>query len=535
MMKIKKKGIFSIFLSIIILFGMLIQTSIPVSAQGNNSEKTEIKITDFSIEHKDGTTGNTYAWWEEFKLKMNWDASMYQNNLREGDYFDVKLPDKMKFPTNSAATHFDISAPDGSVLAKAVVTPNKNGGGKLRVTFTNYVESRSNIKGTMWLAATFYGEKITYGGQNVFDITVNGKVSRITVPSITGPTKPNNEILGKWSESTDSETEALWNLRINHKKGTYPNVVIKDSLYTYDDNLQGMHYIPGTFKLEEVEYNEYGDTIRTLSTTDISDKIKFNRDKTSFTYNLGDVNGKQYRLRYRSTYVPGVKLGNKANIKSKTDNFTTTSTYQNASSGGNGQGDLLGKIKIIKVDAENTEIKLAGARFKITRISDGKTFDITTDSNGEAISERLIPGDYKLQEIVAPPGYESDSTEYTVTVSSEKATIQTIKNEPVKTSVSVNKKWVGKKQDSVTVHLIADNVDTGKSATLNKANHWQHTFGNLRKFNSDGTEIKYTIKEDIPNGYENKITGSQKNGYTITNTNVEKIAIPVTKTWVGKA
>ncbi len=167
-------------------------------------------------------------------------------------------------------------------------------------------------------------------------------------------------------------------------------------------------------------------------------------------------------------------------------------------------------------------------------MSDGKTYTIKTDSNGEAVSEKLVAGDYKIKEITAPRGYELNSEEITVSVSDGNAVIKTITDKPIKTSVSV-KKWIGKEADSVKIHLYADNKDTGKSVVLDKTNIWKGKFDNLRKFNKDGNENKYTVKEDTLSDYESNVTGSQKDGYLVTNKNIEKIRIPVTKKRVGKA
>ena len=51
----------------------------------------------------------------------------------------------------------------------------------------------------------------------------------------------------------------------------------------------------------------------------------------------------------------------------------------------------------------------------------------------------------------------------------------------------------------------------------------------------DGKEIKYTVKEDAIANYNTKITGDMASGFTVTNTNVEKTKVNVTKKWVGKA
>ena len=101
-----------------------------------------------------------------------------------------------------------------------------------------------------------------------------------------------------------------------------------------------------------------------------------------------------------------------------------------------------------------------------------------------------------------------------------------------KVSVPVTKTWVGKAADSVKVHLYADGVEKD-SVTLNEGNHWQHTFADLDKY-KDGTEIQYTVKEDPIANYQSEVSGDMTAGYTIKNTNIEKICIPVTKTWVGK-
>ena len=95
-----------------------------------------------------------------------------------------------------------------------------------------------------------------------------------------------------------------------------------------------------------------------------------------------------------------------------------------------------------------------------------------------------------------------------------------------------SKAWVGPKTNSVTVHLLADGTDTDKTLTLDEAANWTGTFSNLPKY-KDGTEIVYTVKEDDIANYTVAITGDVTSGFTITNTNTEKIDVPVKKEWVG--
>lgn len=75
-------------------------------------------------------------------------------------------------------------------------------------------------------------------------------------------------------------------------------------------------------------------------------------------------------------------------------------------------------------------MKLAGAVFTITSVSDPtKTYTLTTDENGEAITDRLVAGQYTIKEVTAPEGYLVNDETYTVTVTSNAATIQTVKDE----------------------------------------------------------------------------------------------------------
>ena len=109
---------------------------------------------------------------------------------------------------------------------------------------------------------------------------------------------------------------------------------------------------------------------------------------------------------------------------------------------------------------------------------------------------------------------------------------------PVKRTISVAKRWVdednrdNKRPESVTIQLLADGKETGKSLVLNAENGWSGYFGDLLK-TENGREIQYTVREvGSTKGYEAAITGNQSQGFTVTNTyKTEKIKIEGKKTW----
>lgn len=90
-------------------------------------------------------------------------------------------------------------------------------------------------------------------------------------------------------------------------------------------------------------------------------------------------------------------------------------------------------------------------------------------------------------------------------------------------SVPVTKNWVGEVLDKVTVRVLADDGSEAGSSILTAEKNWKYVFEDLPKYSpEDGHEIVYTVKEDSVEGYTTSISGSQAEGFEITNTKIEK-------------
>jgi len=531
-----------IILSVVMMFTILFQgAGLNVYAAGTPREVTA-RITSFKIFDRNNQEGVPIWFTDYFYLSMDWDASGNGTNLKEGDYFDITLPDKMKFPSDTTKRDFDILGEDGTtVIAKAHVTPgpNNNIGGKVRVTFTNWVEGRENVKGNIFLASKFQYSSEQYDKNNTYDIVVNGQVKSVTVKMLGPRIVSDDELLAKYGtkaikwengQNVVIEDQAEWYVRVNYRQAHLVNAVITDHLTGGAGNET---YVPGSFKLYQVRFSNTGDTDEPRILVDISNKLTIAPDKKTFTLNLGEVNGTQYRLIYKTTYTPGTKLINNVRITANNYDATTHGSHQSEDSGGTGTGNMANKIKLIKVDADDNSIVLKNAVFEVTK-PDGSKFELTTGADGTITSSPLVSGTYKIKEKTAPAGYKLNTDEYTLVVSPTSNAIQTVKDEPIRTSVKATKQWVGPIGSAVTVHLYADDVDTGKTVTLNAANNWEDTFTNLRKYKpGTTTEIKYTVKEDIIANYNGVVSGDMATGFTITNTNTEKTTVKVTKAWVG--
>ena len=511
----KKKSVVGLFLCLFLVLGCFFQSApAKVYAASGTPREVDTRITKFEIYNWLNQKAVLISLGSRFFVSMDWDASGNGVSLNEGDYFYVDLPEKMVFPSDSHNVDFQIVDKDNpsAVIANAHVTPKSPSGGKVKVTFTNYVNGRYNIKGNLYMSANFNTDSVTRDSENTFEAEINGKKMSSKV-YVEGPTLVTDEGIRKWESKISGHVDLVeWGGRINHKGDTLHNVVMTDKL-----DQPGEKYIPGSFKVRRVVFDAYGYVTNVLEELDLTGRLTISPDGSSFTLNLPDMNGDQYDFSYRSTYTPGTVLKNDVILTATEKVQRAYAIHMLADSGGQGTGTLANKIKIVKVDADDNQVKLADAEFKITRVSDGREYTLKTDANGEAVSSWLRAGQYKLVETKAPAGYEADPQERLVTVQDGVVSLQTIENAPMKVSVNVKKLWVGEKKPSVKVHLYADDVDTGKELTLNEANAWTASFANLRKYNG-ADEIKYTVKEERVSGYSTAISGDSANGYVITNT-----------------
>lgn len=108
------------------------------------------------------------------------------------------------------------------------------------------------------------------------------------------------------------------------------------------------------------------------------------------------------------------------------------------------------------------------------------------------------------------------------------------------TSISGNKIWVdndnaaGKRPSSIKVDLYQNGVQIDSKKVSGEGNEWPYNFANLPKYDADGKEYVYTVKEETVPVYT-----QTQNGLEITNTiepevtpEPETTAVSGTKTWI---
>ena len=120
--------------------------------------------------------------------------------------------------------------------------------------------------------------------------------------------------------------------------------------------------------------------------------------------------------------------------------------------------------------------------------------------------------------------------EYTSTVTTDKDGKYTVTNEytPEKASIKGRKIWKDKdnkdgiRPASITVKLLADGQDTGKTAVASEATGWTYEFTELERYkDTKGTEFKYSVVEVPVDGYTSEVEG-----FNITNTHTPEKPTP---------
>lgn len=401
------------------------------------SQKTERNVDVVkSITITDSSGEETLTVWNYQLVNVNivWDASDI-TDLHEGDYFEVQLPPELRFPEDDEHADFDIfdtTGEDQKPAGHVVVTNGtESTPGKVRLTFSDYVEDKQNIQGTLTLGAQVY---VSEGGQgNIINTEIKTNTGEVYSFNINvEPVDYTNETIIKWLYQIDDGQIVKWRTRINLSKKALDNVEIID--YLSDESAK---YVQDSFWLTRVDFDEYGNITNEYEKIRLTGEngLTFNTENNSFTLELGTLDQNSYLLEYETT-LPNNIINNKITLNAvdiQRVQLRNQSQYVDYSNSlGNIRGNSpetetppenqpeeeVGKIKIIKVEQGKPDIKIAGAVFRITKSDDPsmEPIELTTGLNGEAISPDLVPGDYQIKEIHVPAGYLLNSQTITVTV-----------------------------------------------------------------------------------------------------------------------
>lgn len=444
----------------------------------------------------------------------------------------------------SSAVNFNVYSSDNQVVATAHIDPATH---TLKLTYTKYAETHSNITGSIQAAIRVDTEKIT--SSRTIPVTI--QIGQTTIPvtdyhyqGIVGDYP--NERFAKWGWQAASDTGNTigYALRVNATGETLNNVSVHDTLKS-----AGMSYDTGSFHIYHGVW-KYNNTTRyweMQGTQEVTDKVvTYAPDGRSFTIDFGNLNGDGYLVRYavnlNHTPVNNEIFNNYAEVihedNKQYQDANNNYTWQSASGQANGYNYTL---TLTKQSTSGT--RLQGAVFTVVRDRSGETVSTaTSDANGNITISGLLRDDYTITETQAPAGYKKadpihvHANQFTNSANTAHITVTDV---PDMTSVKVSKTWQdthnqdGTRPDSISVQLYGNDSPVGAPVTLNEDNQWTHEFTQLPVVDNTGKSVTYTVKEvNTPTGYTSTITGDQEHGYTITNTHTPEVTtVKGKKTW----
>ncbi|MDQ8837454.1 Cna B-type domain-containing protein, partial [Streptococcus ruminantium] len=501
----------NLLLILLVLFGGIF------SVQAASANTVDITISNTKLTPEVVEGGNS--------TRFSFDFSV-PDEAKKGDETIVSLPKELDFQRYQV---FNIYAPDGQVVAEAVIEPKLK---TLRMFYTDYVDKHSNVNGHIEMNVVVDREEVTKAEIITAEIIVNSKI-RVTIGkgklNYTG-TEGDDDKIDFWKYGVSSvNNEIFYLININTSKSTVPDVAISDILKS-----PGLQYVKRSFKIIEgnwyknhLNYWTLGDEV------DVTDKynVELSNNDTSFKVKLGNIQEKGYKITYRVkanySLINGEQLNNLAEYYTGTTKKTyanNTHTYQSASGSASGYNY---SITIKKVNEAGEA--LAGAEFTVTRKSTGQVIGtFTTDSEGKIIIGKLLRDEYILTETKAPAGYviaapvEKIADNSAITITDKKANIDI----EGKKTWNDNNDQDGKRPKSIKVNLLANGTIV-QTKEVTAENDWSYKFSGLDQHDKDGEKIVYTVSEEKVDGYETKVEGTN-----ITNTHTpETTQVSGTKTW----
>ncbi|MDK6421138.1 Cna B-type domain-containing protein, partial [Aerococcus urinae] len=444
---------------------------------------------------------------------------------------------------------FGVKDSTGAVVARGYVNPQNK---TLTLSYTDYVEKHSGIKGTL-----FFSTRVDHSQEKkAKNIPLNFRIGNQLI--FAGNIRWQGAVKAKYYPlQKDAWKSRLGNniiqyrISVNRKGQDIYNGAISDALVS-----EKVEYIKNSLRvyMGKWQWNDKKSDFDFNHGVNVTSNVKiiWGENNKAFKIHFGRLRPDQglmitYRAQIDYQALDGEVIKNYVRLTGDgINNEEGVSRYRYLSAGGKAQGYVY-QMKLVKLDQADPNKTLAGAKFKLIRNRTGALIgEYETNQAGEIVIKNLLRDDYTLKESQAPVGYQLDPSPIAVGAEDfdnpEKSAIKSITNKKVeeKLSIPVTKLWIGKMLKEVTVFLKADGekIQEGK---ISVDTFWMHTFENLAKFKPDGSPIEYTVEEAPVTGYRTdirqKVAGDVSRGFIITNTEIPfripNREIKVTKAWLN--
>nr|WP_270993659.1 SpaA isopeptide-forming pilin-related protein [Listeria seeligeri] len=417
------KKIGFIFLSAILLVNVIFQTNFVKAATNYGSEL----LKTVELQDADGNPKTDFGYYESIQIHYTWEIPN-SADAKAGDTMEFTLPEQLKIVTD---LNFVLKDDEGNIVGNVVATKAT---GKVVVTFTDYVEKKSNIKGELNFWSN-WDKTIINGSEHVtVEFPVDGDY--VTIPVDVGPKNQisPNETLYKYGWADEKNPAIInWVVRVNYAKLSIDNAVYEDFIGPNQTlNFSSVRAYHGVFDADD-NFTK-GTQVPASAITQTSDgfKIAFG--------NLTD----SVKISYYTIATDGGASSNYANkgILSGDNYVPKTIEVLTPTSGGGGSGEgTTGSVELTKTDNTAQKNPLENAEFKLIN-SAGTTVQegIKTGTDGKLAISDLKFDTYKLIETKAPVGYELDASPVEFTIDeTHQALFVSKENAPITGPVSLEK------------------------------------------------------------------------------------------------
>lgn len=190
--------------------------------------------------------------------------------------------------------------------------------------------------------------------------------------------------------------------------------------YTIHDNLSGSFDTPAVteVKVDNTKLSTSDYTVDASSQSDIKISLSESYLKAA-KEGTNDFYASSYVVVTLTAVLKDTAVsGNTATANSNSDRLTYTNTYGQTEKSGETVYVYTFDLPVFKYDGTtDNKTGLGNATFEL-KTKEGTLIDTkTTDSSGNVTFAKLAAGTYKVKETVAPAGYNLNSSEYTVVIS----------------------------------------------------------------------------------------------------------------------
>ncbi|EOL42825.1 SpaA isopeptide-forming pilin-related protein [Enterococcus caccae] len=391
-----------VFILSIVFMGALFSLTLLFKTKTEAKEINNV-IQNVKITNENGEDQTSFKSWDIIQVNMDW--SIPNGSAQKGDTTLIDLPAELDL-VNSLT--FDVLDESGAIVATAVAD---KGAKTVLLTYTDYVETHSNVKGKLQFFSRFDRQVIEEYGtiQLIFPINKTTEIS--TEVEVEKATDDPNEVINKWSWfSADSRT-LYWEVRVNASGQAFPNAVVTDIFQTENYTL-----VPASIKVTSAEFPDADKGIfdNPINKVDITNQVTIHYLPNGFTVDFGNMpEGIGYLISYDTSidHQPQDQevFANSATLESNEVTIASKEVNTHYSDGsGTGTGDVF-SIQLMKLSEDG--VVLAGAEFDVYRDSNNQRVgQISTNEQGIGEISNLLQEDYTVIETKAPSGFVLDTT-----------------------------------------------------------------------------------------------------------------------------